>query len=167
MGLSTHDGDIVFRNGQATFAGTIKLPGSCVGSGQIDPSNPLPASVMQHQHEMTYRQSNGSAVVSDRQAVHVGYGATGLVVAIQAGCVTPNVGADTISVDIKKNNVSILSSAISLTSSQAAYATVAGSIATSAYVTGDVFEVVVTPNHSSGTLGQGVFVRLVVREDAA
>lgn len=37
---------------------------------------------------------------------------------------------------------------------------------TAAYAAGDTFTVVVTPNHTTGTLPQGVYVSLVLREAA-
>jgi hypothetical protein len=45
-----------------------------------------------------------------------------------------------VTVDLKKNGTSVLTSVVTITNAQAAYARVAGAIATAAYVAGDVFE---------------------------
>jgi hypothetical protein len=111
-----------------------------------------------------YRQPN-TAAVAETVVAAVITGATGAVVNFKAGCIGPCVGADTITVDLKKNGASILTAAISLTNAQAAYAQVAAAIASAGLVAGDVLTVVVTPNHSTGTLGTGVFAVLDYRED--
>lgn len=167
MGLNTLDGDYTHRNGTFTFGSAVKLPAAAVGDGQFDGNSPLATGKQRHRKQHTYRQSNGSAVVSDQQAVHVGYGANGSVVAVRAGIRTAAVGAATVTIDVKKNGTSILTGTISITSSQAAFALVAGSVATAAYVVGDVFEVIVTATAGGGTLPQGLFVDLIFDEDPA
>lgn len=120
---------------------------------------------LEHLHRGVYRQPNSAAAAETKVVAVVG-GVTGSVVAFKAGCVGPCVGADTITVDLKKNGITILAAPISLTSAQAAYATVSASVATPDLVAGGVLTVVVTPNHSSGTLGTGVFADVDYREDA-
>lgn len=159
-------------DGDLTVRGTLKptalsAPASCIGDTNIDGSNPITALKQQHQHQKTYKQSNGSASVSDRQVIHVAYGATGSVVAVRAGVVTAQVGGATLTIDLKKNGTSILTGTFQVTSAQAAFALVGGSIASASYVTGDVFEVVVTAATGGGTQGQGLFVDVIFREDAA
>jgi len=168
MGLTTLDGDITHRNGTFTFASGVKLPAAAVGDGQFDGNSPLATIKQRHRKQHTYRQSNGVAAASDQQAVHVGYGATGSVVAARAGVRTAGTGGGmSVTVDVRKNGTSILTAVITITSAQAAFALVAGSVATAAYLSGDVFEVVVTATAGGGTLPQGLFVDLIFDEDAA
>lgn len=69
-------------------------------------------------------------------------------------------------VDLKKNGTSVLTSTVTIDHTVAAYTQVAASIATNTYVAGDVFEVVVTATAGGGTLPQGLFVALITREAA-
>jgi hypothetical protein len=69
-----------------------------------------------------------------------------------------------VTVDLRKNGTTILTSVITISVAQAAYARVAGAIASAAYIAGDVFELVVTATAGGGTLPQGLFVDTVLRE---
>ena len=164
MGLSTQDGDITHRNGTFTFAGSVKLPATCVGDANIDPVSPLGTSKSRRRISKTYRQANGSANVAEQSVVHVVYGAVGAIIAIRGGIRTACIAPSKTTVDVKKNGVSILTAAFDITSASAAFALVAASIASAGLVTGDVLEVVVTLT-GGGTQGQGLFVDILVDED--
>jgi hypothetical protein len=72
-----------------------------------------------------------------------------------------------VTVQLKKNGANVLASAIVLDSGNAAFAGEAAPGFTGTnYVAGDVFEVDVTAAANTGTLGQGLFAALSVREDA-
>lgn len=142
----------------------ITLTFPAVMEGQYGSSNPWPAAAVQHQHQRVYAQPNGTAGVTERRAIHRAY-AVGTVVAVRAGIVTPCVGAATLAVDVLKNGTSILSAPVSVGSSAAAFAAIAGAIATAGYAVGDVFETSVTATAGGGTLGQGLTVDVVFREN--
>lgn len=119
---------------------------------------------LQQRRTVQHSQPNTSATSETKVAGAV-VGATGTLVAIQAGCIGPCVGSDTVTIDVRVNGVSVLTGVITLNSSQAAYALVSGSFATTALTMGNVLTIVVTPNHTTGTLGTGVFAILTWAED--
>ncbi len=146
-------------------AKSISIPASSVGDAQIPSSAGIQATKVIQQYAPQYADPAATTVASVRKTIHVAYGATGTIVAFRAGMVTPCVSPDTVTVKLRKNGTDILSADISLSSSQSAFQTVLASGFTStAYVAGDVFEVDITANHSSGTLGLGLFAQLVIDE---
>lgn len=148
-------------------ANSMTIPSGSVDNAKIAAGADISASKLEHQHQITLAQDNGSAATAQTRVVHVVYGTAGTLVAVQAGCETPCVGDSTIDVDVHKNGSSILSAAIELSSSESAYELVDGTIATATLAADDVLEVVISVTAGTGTLGQGVFANLVVREDAA
>lgn len=157
------DGDLVVRGTlRCTAAG---LPAASVGDSQFSASDPLTAAKQEHQHERTLAQVHGSASVSERRVLHVARGA-GTITSFRAGLIVANVGAATVTVDLRKNGTTVLSSVITLNSSTATYAKVDGTISSASFVAGDVFEVVITSTAGGGTLGQGVFAQGIFREAA-
>jgi hypothetical protein len=76
----------------------------------------------------------------------------------------PGPGGGSCTIDLKKNGTSVLSGAVTLDSTTAAYALKDGTVTTPAYAAGDVFEVQVAS--PSGTKPKGVFARAVLREAA-
>jgi len=148
-------------------ATAMTLPSGCVDNAKVAAAAGVDASKLEHQHQITLAQDNGSAAVAQTRVVHVVYGATGTLLALQAGCETPNVGDATITVDLHVNGSSVLSAAIELSSSQSAYELVEGVISSAGLSADDVIEIVIAVNAGTGTLGQGVFANLVLREDAA
>ncbi|SRR6266849_5637342 len=150
---------------------TMTIPAASVGDGQVQTASPASGSIqatkLQHQWEDVYAQgSSSTTAAADQKTLHVVRGTTGVVVDYRAGCVVPCVGNATITVDLWKNGVTILSSTISLSSSQTARQTVlAGGFTSTTLAAGDVLEVKITVNAGTGTLGQGLFAMLCIRED--
>jgi hypothetical protein len=151
------------HTGQHQFAKTPVVPDASWGDAQIGATNPILATKLKHQYVQVYGQPSGTAAVTERKVTHVAR-AAGDVQAVEAGVVTPAVGAATVTLDLKKNGVSILTAVITITNAQAAYAKVAGALSSTSYVTGDVFELVVTAAAGGGTLPQGFFCDVVFRE---
>lgn len=146
----------------------ITLPASCVTNSQVAVAAGIAATKLQHRRTRMYADPATTTVASKRQTIHVVYGATGTLIAFRAGMITAAIGADTATIKLRKNGTDILSADISLTSATAAFATLAAAGFTSAgLVAGDVLEVDITPVHSSGTLGVGIFVQLILDEDPA
>ncbi|VTU02779.1 Marine sediment metagenome DNA, contig: S03H2_L04701 OS=marine sediment metagenome GN=S03H2_18785 PE=4 SV=1 [Gemmataceae bacterium] len=151
--------------GQISFEKIPVVPPGSFGDPQIGAANPIDATKVKHQYAPQLAQAHGTAATAERRIVHVAR-AAGTVAAVGAGPVVAATGNSTVTVDVRKNGTSILTSTISLTSATAAFARVAGTINTAAYVAGDVFEVVVTVAAGTGTLPQGVSVQVVFREGA-
>jgi hypothetical protein len=146
----------------------ITLPASTVDDTAVKGAAGIQATKLQHQyqHISQPQDSTGTAAVS-RKVIHVVRGATGTLVAFETGVIAAAVGAATVTVDLKKNGSSILTATISITSALAAFATTAGTFSSTSVVVGDVLEFHITAvNAGGGTLPQGVFGRLTIREDS-
>lgn len=151
------------HTGQHQFEKAPKVPDGSFGDAQLGTTNPVAATKLQHQYAACYAQPGGSAAATERKVRHVARSA-GSVAAVEAGVVTPAVGAATVALDVLKNGTSVLTSVVTITSAQAAYARVSGAIAAAAYAAGDVFELAVTATAGGGTLPQGFFCDVVFRE---
>jgi len=161
MGLSTVDGDLYVRG---TFrAGTVTLPNSSVGNTQINSSDPIAATKLDHQYCPVFRQAHGTAATAERRVIHVAQ-AAGSVAGIGVGVVVACIGDSTITVNLYKNGSTVLSAPVVLDNSNTAFAIEAGAISSASYSADDVFEVVVTVSAGTGTLGQGLFVSPMFRE---
>ncbi len=166
MGLSTHDGDHFFAGNVSCR--TLAIPSSTVVDDDVSASAAIQASKMAHQHQQMYTQLHGTAATTAREVIHIAKGSTGSIVNFRAGVVVACVGAATISIRLKKNGSNIDTAALVLDSTNAAFAIeAAAGFSSSSYVTGDVFEVDITATAGGGTLGQGLFCELTVREDAS
>lgn len=149
--------------GYHTFEKVPKVPDSSFGDAQIGTANPINATKLKHQYVPTVSQVHGTAAATERRVVHVAR-AAGEVAAIEAGITVAAVGAATVTVDLKKNGTTVLTSVITIDNGDSAYAEVTGSISSAAYVAGDVFELVITATAGGGTLPQGLYVDTVFRE---
>lgn len=163
--MATRYDEPVNFNAPVKFAGGVTLPQSCVGDAQFSSVAPLTADKQQHQYPQRHTQAHGTAAAAERRVVHVAKSA-GQVADFLAGVVVACVGDSTISVDLRKNGTTVLSAAVGLSSANAAFAKVTGTISVANYAPGDVFEVVVTVSAGTGALGQGLFAQAVFREAA-
>lgn len=144
---------------------TLTIPAGSVSNASIASGAGVDHTKLQHQHRLNYGQ-NGTAAAETR-VLHVVRGATATLLDIRAGCVVACVGDSTITIDVKKNGTTVLSSTIQVDSGDAAYAKVAGTISGASLVAGDVLTVVVTVSAGTGTLGTGLFVTGTLAEDAS
>ena len=132
----------------------------------LEGGTPMLPSAMGHNFVKVYAQNAACPGASDATVViHVAKGTSGTLRSFVAGCTSVCVGDSTISVDLKKDGTSVLSAAISLSSSQSNYDQVEGTISSTAIAAGDVLTVVVTVAEETGTLGTGLFVVVVIDED--
>ncbi len=150
-------GQVIFLN--------IVLPSDCIGNAQVKSSDPIAADKLQHQHRAVYAQESATPAADEARVIHVVKGAAGTLKTFKAGSVVANIGAATVTVDLKKNGVSVLTAPISLDSGDAAYALVEGTISSAAVAAGDVLEVVIDGTAGGGTLAKGVFCSLDLWED--
>ncbi len=164
MPLDTLNHD-VHVNGTLS-AKTVSLPAGCVGNAAIAAGAGIDASKQEHQHEKTYAQASGSVSATERKVIHVVYGATATILAFRAGSKTACAGAATITVDLLKNGVSILTAVITLDNANTAYIVESAAVLTPGLVAGDVLEVNITATAGGGTIGNGVFAQVVLEEDA-
>jgi hypothetical protein len=146
---------------------TLTIPAGTVKNADVSASAGIDATKLKHQHHINYSQDSAEEAAADERVVHTVYGTSGTIVAVQAGMVAAHAGNATATVDLHVNGSSVLSAAITLSSSQSAYELVSGTIADDSLSADDVLEIVVAANAGTGTLGDGVFASVVIREDAA
>lgn len=143
--------------------GTFSAPVSCIGDANVSSSNPLLCTKSYQQVRAKFSQAHGVAAITERRVIHKAQ-AAGSVYAIKALLVIPNIGAATITVDLRKNGTTVMTGVITLSSTGVAYIASSGAIATTSYAVDDVFELVITATVSTGTLGQGLFIDTIFRE---
>jgi hypothetical protein len=119
---------------------------------------------MNHRQHVRHNQAEGVAVVTETRQVWITNGTAGVVNSFKAQLKVANIGAATITIDLKKNGTSILSAPISFSSADAALAIKTATIVTSATANNDYFEYVTTATVGGGTLGQGLYLDALIDE---
>ena len=122
-GTNVFDGDLVVRG--TLKASAFQPPNGSIGNNQVGSADPIDASKLKHQYLARLVQPSGSSATAVTQAVHHAH-AAGSVVGVEVGAVVAATGADTVTVDVKKNGTTVLSGVVTLDSSTAAYAAVLG-----------------------------------------
>lgn len=159
--------------GNVLIQGTLTASGFVAPSGCITPSNiATPAaggngidiSKLNHRNKAPYSQPEGTAVVTETRIIAITHGTVGVIVALNAALKVACVGAATITIDLKKNGTSVLSSVLTFTSSTPAMTAESGTITTTATAIGDIFELVITATAGGGTLGQGLYAEAIIDE---
>ena len=126
--------EAVLFKGNVTFAGNVTLPDGCVDKENVEPGAGVEATKQEHQHRAVYRQESDTTAAAESRVVHVVKGAAGTLQDFKAGSVVANVGDSTISVDLHKNGVTVLTAPIDLDSGDSAYDVVAGVISSASVV---------------------------------
>lgn len=145
---------------------SLSAPAGCISDTAIvvpsAGSNGINTTKLNHRQHVRYSQAEGSSIATETRIVWLTNGTQASFVSVRAIEKTASSGGDTVTVDIRKNGTSILSGAtpISVTGTSV----VTGIITTTTSTVGDYVEVVVTATHTSGTLGQGLYVDLIVDE---
>jgi len=156
------EGDVVITG--TLYAQAQQLPASSVGNTEVKSTDPISAGKLQHQRKLTVAQPNTTATTETR-TIFVAT-AAGTLKSFEAGSIAACAGAATITVNLLKNNVSVLSAAITLNSSSTNRVSQAGMILTADFVDGDWFEVVITATAGGGTIGTGLAASLTLNETA-
>jgi hypothetical protein len=143
---------------------TMTIPDGTVDDGAVAAGADILATKMRHQMNKHYAQESATLAAAGSWSIHTCWGVTAEIIAFEAGSVVICIGNATITVDLKKNGVSVLSAPIGLDSSNTIRLPEAGTISTSGLADGDMLEVVVTVNAGTGTLGKGLFANCIVRE---
>lgn len=156
-------------NSDMFFGGTLRattlVPSDgCVFDKHVAAAAAIGTAKQVHQHRATYSQPNTTATTETR-IIHCVRGLTGTIKEIAAGSIVANVGAATVTVDLRKNGTTVLSSVITLNNTHTARQNVTGTIAGATVAAGDDLDIVITATAGGGTLATGVFVALTVDED--
>jgi hypothetical protein len=162
--------DRIFANQQflgiVQFSGTVIFPAACIGDDQIEADAFIAATKLEHQHLERYSQPN-TTTTSETRIIHEANGA-GVLIEFNAGNISHCLTTATITVDVLKNGVSVLTSVLTLDNTNTNRVSESAAIAggSNSYVDGDVFEIVIVASASGGTIGTGFFCSGVFREAA-
>src|SRR4051812_34014201 len=104
----------------------IVLPAESIGDDEIEDLAGIDALKLQHQHVQRYSQPNTTATTETR-AIHLANG-PGTLVEFDAGSIVACLTTATITVDIKKNGVSVLTSVLTLNNANTARVAVPATI---------------------------------------
>lgn len=174
MQPDVHNNDTVF-GGTVSFAKAPDLPSASITNAKFSSaaSDRLAAAKAVHRFAVPYSQSVGSAVVAETgKMVHVA-AAAGILAAVKAAVDTLATGEDrALTVDVKKSTAggawaTVLSAVITIDDEDTAKTAYTGTIASAAYVAGDLFEIVVTVAGSASAQALGLGVSLFFDENPA
>lgn len=144
---------------------TVHLPAGTVEADDIEAAAGVEYTKLQQFRAPIYSQTGTAA--SATIPIGVVYGASGTMVAIKAGSIVACVGAATITVDLKKNGTTMLSSVITLDNANTARIMEAGTLSVTSLTAADFLELVVTATAGGGTLGTGLLVQVWYSESAS
>lgn len=162
MALNTVDGNLYVKGTLTAAAITIPAGAIIDTNVAVVPGGGITADKLQHRHIKQHSQPN-TAATAETRFIHVAR-AAGSVQEIVAGSIAIAIGAAAATIDLKKNGTSILTSVLTLNSSNTARVVAVGTIATAAYVAGDWFELVITAAAGGGTLPTGLGAEVVFHE---
>lgn len=156
-------GDLRVRG--AIIPGSIRMPAGSVTDDGVAAGADISAAKLVHRHNAVWQQPN-TAATAETRTIHV-VRVAGIISEILAGSIAAAIGDSTVTIDVKKNGTSVLSSAIVLDNSNTARVPELGTINTSVddVVADDWLEVVITISAGTGTLPTGVFVQVLIEED--
>jgi hypothetical protein len=156
----------VYHNGTHTFGVKPAFPNASIKNAHVDTTDPLDIDKIRRAVFARLAQVHGSNATAERRIVHVARSA-GTLLAVQVVPIVAATGDSTVTVDVYKNGVSVLTGTVSLDNSKAAYSKTLATLSVTAYTAGDVFEVVQTISAGTGTLPHGVCTQLTFNEGAA
>jgi hypothetical protein len=156
--------------GQTRITGTLAVPAGSFRDADIAPGAGIAADKSVHQFPLIYSQANGASVASATVPLHIARNAA-VVESVQVATTgAAAIGDAEVDIDIHKGNqatayASILTAEVTIDSAVALRQVVSGSIATAAVAAGDSLLVVVVATPGTGTLPQGLIVRVVISEN--
>lgn len=158
--------DAVHMHGPVTIGiGGIVLPSSAVtADAQVAAGANIGGAKTIARQRRVFAQESATTVIDESRVIHVAH-AAGTLIAFEAGHVVAAIGGATTTIDLKKNGTTVLTAQIVLDSGDAARVVVAGTLSTTAFVAGDVFEVSFLGATGGGTKGKGAFASLLLDEN--
>ena len=156
----------LYINGSLSSA-TFTAPAASITDEMIAANAKVAATKIIHQLPLTFTTDPATAVVANTSMLHIAH-AIGEIVFVEVCAVTAPTSSDQVTVDILIGNAasgytSVLTSVVTLTSSNADRAVISGTVSTTAYAAGDSFQIVVTP---TGTTCKGLVVTTTLHENA-
>jgi len=160
---STIENDF-YASGTWTFR-TIVLPSACILNANVGAGAAIAASKVVHRHIKHFHQDDSAA--SAIIPIHEVHGATGTIIGLKCGSVVVAIGAATVTIDLLKNGVSILTSVLVLDSANTIRVLEAALIANAALVDGDWLDLSITAAAGGGTLPTDMLYEFIWDEDPA
>jgi hypothetical protein len=158
---TTLDGD-THVNGHLS-AKTAALPAGTVTNAMVNGSAAIACTKMQKPRLFYYSQ-NGTAT-SVTVPIYECRGATATIQNLRCGSIVANIGAATVTVDLKKNGTTVLTGVVTLDNANTARVAEAGTLSVTSMVQGDWLEIVTVATAGGGTLATGLLVQAEVFED--
>lgn len=155
MAQSTINSDLYVR-GRLTPT-QLDIPSGTVDNAAVSASAAIATTKLNHRHQASYAQPNTTATTETR-TLHV-CRAAGTIMEFVAGSIAACAGAATITLDLKKNGTSVLTTILTLDNANTARVHEAAVLNSSltTVAAGDWLEVVITATAGGGTLGTGLF----------
>jgi hypothetical protein len=141
-------------NGTATFK-TLDIPAGTVIDADVSASASIAYTKMESLQRGFYGQ-DGTAVSASAVSLGTIRGATGTMLKLSANALTPCVGAATVTIDLKKNGTTMLSSVITLDSGNTAHIEETGTLNVTALAVGDHLTLAIVATAGGGTLPTGL-----------
>ena len=163
MAQSRFEGDAYFAGNLG--AKTFSPPAGSITNAAVAALAGIDSTKLEHQHRVGWSQANVTAAAETR-VVYVCYGTAGTILDFRAGSIAKAVGDPTVTVNLRKNGTTVLSSVITLDSGNTNRVAEAGTLSVTTLAAGDVLEVVVAVSAGTGTLPTGLFASVTVEEDA-
>lgn len=145
--------------------GLLTLPNSSITNEKVAADAGITASKLQHQNVVAVHQAGNVPSVNQSGMLYMGY-AQGSILSMRAGALSNFTGNAAVTIDIRKNGVTVLSSNMTIDIGTDAFDYTVGTLSVTAYNPGDVFTFHITVNAGNGTLGNGTFIQMITRENA-
>lgn len=163
MALSTINSDLVIK-GRLTPT-SLDIPDGIIVNADVSSSAAIETTKLRHRHVAQWQQPNTTATTETRPIHVVRY--AGTIMEFVAGTIVACIGAATITIDLKKNGTSVLTTILTLDNANTARVVEAAVLNSSltAVVASDWLEIVITATAGGGTIGTGLFCEVVIDED--
>lgn len=147
---------------------SITLPAGSVSDNAIAADAAISASKLKPAIQKTYSQEGATLAADGTWTIHHVLAADGATVtSFCASCVVACIGAATVSVDLKKGGVSVLTAAIVLNSATDVLTPKYGVVSDDDAVLDDTYTITITGVAGGGTLAKGVACSLQIQEGKA
>jgi len=159
-----------FWAGTHNFGGSVALPANTVVDGTVNASDPLGSTKTVHRHAVSSGQALGADVATQSVLIHIAR-AAGTLDSFEVVCDTAPTGGDKqFTVDLHKGNAStafatVLSSVVTMNSSDADRTIETATLSTTTYADGDQYLLVVTASGSTGSQGDGFVATMNISEN--
>lgn len=171
MPQSTLSSDLFVQG--ALACKTFSPPAGCINDAAVTVNAGIQATKLVHQYAPKVDQPPGANVANATDLIHQVFAAgTGVstIAGFEASVVTPPTSPDTVTVDLQRSTgggafASVLSAPITISSTTPARTPQSASLAVESLNGGDLLQVVITTNHTSGALPQGLIAQAFLREN--